>query len=512
MSVPAAVAGEVHVLTRRLSAAPHPLVLLHTLTDGGERPDTLLLEQADAASGGRRSLIVARSMGRVACRDDGGIEREALTPNGRSLFDAMGPMTLAPPRAESEELDDRARLTAPGPLDPLRRLLALMKAPGSARPGGPLLAGLFSYDLVDRIERLPAGRPGLAGVPLYLFWIPDRLILIDHAAGATTVAALAVGGDSFEKEYHDAEREIARLGRMVETLAGEQPAPPAPAPDGPVGVDLPDPEFADLVRRLQRHIVAGDVFQIVPSRTFTTPCADPFGAFRRMWDAECSAWRYWIRAPGFVLFGASPETALRVHGPSRRLVVRPIAGTFPRGQGGDGGTEQDARLQAALLTDPKELAEHLMLVDLARNDVARVSRPGTRRVERLLTVERHARVMHIVSEVAGELDAGLDALHAYAATLNMGTLVGAPKIKAASLLREHETTRRGAYGGAAGWLSADGSMDTAIVIRSAVVAGGLAHVRAGAGVVLDSDPRSEALETRRKAAALMASLTQEAVA
>jgi len=162
------------------------------------------------------------------------------------------------------------------------------------------------------------------------------------------------------------------------------------------------------------------------------------------------------------------------------------------------------------MTNPKELAEHLMLVDLARNDVARVSRPGTRTVSRLLTVERYQHVMHLVSEVVGELAGDLDALHAYAASLNMGTLVGAPKIRAAELLRQHETTKRGPYGGAVGYLAHDGSLDTAIVIRSAFVRDGVAQVRAGAGVVLDSDPAAEAEETRHKAAAVLRALTADA--
>jgi anthranilate synthase component 1 len=212
-----------------------------------------------------------------------------------------------------------------------------------------------------------------------------------------------------------------------------------------------------------------------------------------------------VRAPGFTLLGASPESAVRVAGRPRSVMLRPIAGTAPRGRRPDGSEdhELDARFQAALMTDAKELAEHMMLVDLARNDVARVSRPGTRRVSKLLTVDRYQHVMHLVSEVTGELDAGLDALHAYAASLNMGTLVGAPKIRAAELLRENECSKRGPYGGAVGYLTHSGDMDTAIIIRSALVRDGTAHVRAGAGVVLDSDPAREADETRRKAMAVL---------
>jgi anthranilate synthase component 1 len=190
--------------------------------------------------------------------------------------------------------------------------------------------------------------------------------------------------------------------------------------------------------------------------------------------------------------------------------VRPIAGTAARGRTREGEVDHDldARREAALRLDTKEVAEHMMLVDLARNDVARVSRPGTRRVSRLLAVERFTHVMHLVSAVEGELADGLDALHAYAATMNMGTLVGAPKVRAAQLLREYEASRRGVYGGAVGYLTNGGEMDTAIVIRAALVRDGIAHIRAGAGIVHDSTPAGEAQETRRKAEAVLRAIAR----
>jgi anthranilate synthase component 1 len=318
--------------------------------------------------------------------------------------------------------------------------------------------------------------------------------------------ALVVGGEHSEAAYHDAVRDVESLARVVETTGtrGMAAAMSESTPSG-IDVDLDDDEFAELVRRLQRHVVAGDVFQIVPSRTYTVACRDPLAAYRRLREANPSPYQFLIRAPGFTLLGASPETAVHVGGQPRRVTVRPIAGTAPRGRTDDGriDPELDARHQTVLMTDAKELSEHLMLVDLARNDVARVSRSGTRKVSRLLSVERYQHVMHLVSEVVGELSGGLDALHAYAASMNMGTLVGAPKIRAAELLRQYETTRRGPYGGAVGYLAHDGTLDTAIVIRSAFVKDGVAHVRAGAGVVLDSDPTSEARETRHKADAVL---------
>jgi len=504
--------GEILPLTRRVAGAPHPLALLSAVTEGGLRPDTMVFDRADGGEGTRRrSVIVARSMLRLSCRE-GSVRIDPLTPNGAALLPCLPSTADGGGATHGLELDDRARLLAPGPLDPLRAAILRPRLASRPDPLSHLALGVFAYDLVDRIEPLPPPRADDLGFPEYMAWIPDRLFIVDHDRSVTTTVALVVGGEGSSVLYNDAMRDVDRLARLAGDVAArgatEDPGPP---PAAPVGVDLTDGEFAALVRRLQRHIVEGDVFQIVPSRTFSTPCEAPFAACRRLWEAEPAPYRFWVRAHDFALFGASPETALRVDATSRRVTIRPIAGTFPRGQAGSApDPELDARLQAALLTDPKELAEHLMLVDLARNDVARVSRRGTRGVTRLLTVERHPHVMHLVSEVTGELEEGLDPLHAFAATLNMGTLVGAPKIRAAQLLREHETTRRGPYGGAVGILGADGAFDTGIVIRSALVADGLARVRAGAGVVLDSDPDAEALETRRKAAGVLGALTAEA--
>jgi anthranilate synthase component 1 len=512
MSGPRLSTGEILPLVRRFVGAPDPLALHAAVTEGGLRPNTLLLESADAATGvGERSVIVARSMLRLACRGRA-VEVEPLSPNGVAL---AGRIPRSFSNVDAVERDERARLLAPGPLDALRAAALEPRLVSEPGPFCHFAAGVFSYDLLDLFERLPAARVDGSGFPDYAFWIPDRTVIVDHIRNATTVVALVVGGDSAENSYHDAVRDIERLARVVEEIGAQETDgvadSTAPSRIDGVEVDLDDEAFADLVRRVRRHVVAGDVFQIVPSRTFSMPCDDPLTAYKRLRAANPSPYQFFIRAPGFTLLGASPETAVRVEGEPKQVSIRPIAGTAPRGRSADGSldAELDARHQAALLTDRKELAEHLMLVDLARNDVARVSRPGTRSVSRLLTVERYRHVMHLVSEVTGELAGGLDALHAYAASLNMGTLVGAPKIRAAQLLREYECTKRGPYGGAVGYLSHDGALDTAIVIRSAFVRDAIAQVRAGAGVVLDSDPDREAAETRHKAEAVLRALALE---
>jgi len=526
MSRPNLAPGEILPLVRRLGGAPDPLALYARLADKGHRADTLLLESADAATGlGEKSILLPRTMLRLECRGRE-VALTALSGNGRALQEWVATALAHAAEATREggrlvlrfaehgpgERDEHARLRQTGPLDALRTAVLGPHLVSSPAALSHLAAGVFAYDLVDQFEALPRPAADPLGFPDYVFWVPEQILILDHVHRATTIIASVVGGGDAEAAYHDAVRAVERLTGIVEETRDavhDGGAPPRPAP---VRTDLGDEAYADLVTRLQGNIVAGDVFQVVPSRTFSARCEDPFPAYVRLRAANPSPYMFYLRSPDATLFGASPETAVKVAAESRVVTLRPIAGTAPRGRQPDGrfDHELDARLQAALLTDAKELAEHMMLVDLARNDVARVSRPGTRRVSKLLTVDRYQHVMHLVSEVEGILADGLDALHAYTASMNMGTLVGAPKIRAAELLRGCEPSKRGPYGGAVGYLTHGGEMDTAIVIRSAYVRDAVAHVRAGAGVVLDSVPANEAMETRRKAAAVLQAITGEA--
>ena len=509
--------GHVTPLARRLAAAPDPLALFAALTDGGRRSDTALLESADRPHG-ERSILVPRCAVRLTARG-GEVEARALTPNGRRALSFIAERLEA--RCVGREGDDlarfcfplpvgepseRARLTAASPLDALRVLSRAWTL--TSRPSAlPLLAvGVFAYDQIDAFESLPPAREDPHGYPDFVFWLPEQMVMVDHRENTTTVLAHVFGGAGSERGQADAAGAVELLTRACEdvtlALPRVQEGPGAP---GGFACDQSDEAYAAVVMRAKGHIVAGDVFQIVPSRTFSGPCPDPLAAYTRLRALNPSPYMFYLRRDDDTLFGASPETSVKVAG--GRVEIRPIAGTRPRGRvDGRLDDDLDSRYEAELRTDEKEVAEHMMLVDLARNDVARVSEPGSRRVDGLLTVDRYSHVMHLVSYVSGQLRGGLDALHAYAASMNMGTLVGAPKVKAATLLREMEATRRGPYGGAVGYLSCDGEMDTAIVIRSALVVDGVAHVRAGAGVVYDSDPKAETDETRRKAEAVLRAL------
>jgi len=521
MTAPLLGFGELLPLTRRLGACPDPLALFGRLSDGGRRPDTVLLESADRVTGGgARSILALRSALRLTCRGRE-VDVAAVSPNGVAILpwlreraaraaairDRRGGFvaTFAPPPAGDRS--DAQRLRQASPLDVLRLAVTAPRLVSEPAELSHFAAGVFAYDLIDLFEDLPAPRGAADAWPSYEAWIPDRVIVVDHAQRLTTVYATVFGDGAAAATYHDAVQAVESLTRTVVGApeAAEGAAAAAPAPGAAAAhVDLDDAAYAGVVRALQRHIAAGDIFQVVPSRTFTLPCRDPLAAYAALRRANPSPYMFFLTGTAGTLFGSSPETCVQVAGAPRTVTLRPIAGTVPRRAAREGGDpEADARAEVALRTNAKELAEHLMLVDLARNDVSRISRAGTRRVTRLLDVERFSHVLHLVSEVTGELTADCDALHAYVASMNMGTVVGAPKLRAAELLRGCERSARGPYGGAVGYLTHGGEMDTALVIRSALVREGLAAVRAGAGVVADSDPDREAQETRHKAAAVL---------
>jgi anthranilate synthase component 1 len=510
----ATAAGEVVALTRRLGRGGDPLASYRQLTDG--RPHTFLLDGSVAGDEATRpSLVGVRSAVHLtATRDQ--VVVDPLTPNGDAAVDWLAGRVdgrrerrrLTIPLPPVPVTEEAARFRQPSPFDVLRRLAFEVEVRDEAMPFCHVLAGIIGYDAIDYFEALPVGGADPLDQPLVEFWVPDRLVVIDHGLRTSTVVATAWGGPGFEGRRVEAERELALLVDALERVddADDGEAAPSRGDRSPaVAADLGDEAFGAMVETVKQHLEAGEAYQVVPSRTFRLPCGDPLVAFGELRRSNPSPYSFYFVSGDRVLFGASPERHLLVDGATRRVSVTPIAGTAARGRGTNGmvDVDLDGRREIALRQDSKEAAEHLMLVDLARNDVARVAVPGSRQVSRLLSVERYQHVMHLTSEVTGTLAHGIDALEAYAATMPMGTLVGAPKVKAADLLRRLEPTRRGWYGGGVGYLRRDGTLETAIVIRSAVVKGGVAFVRAGAGVVLDSDPRSEARETTAKARAVL---------
>lgn len=390
--------------------------------------------------------------------------------------------------------------------DPLGDLDAVMSVHHPAEvPGLPRFwggaVGFFGYDIIRHVERLPNSPPDTLGLPDALFLLTGAMLVIDNLYGRAKVIIGVDVRDADEAglraRYDEALEHIDAL--VARLHDGEPPAPldlaPAPTGDPSFTSSVTREQYESGVRRIQEYIAAGDAFQVVLSQRLSVPLeAAPFDIYRALRALNPSPYLFYLDLDGFQLVGSSPEVLVRVE--ERKVVVRPIAGTRRRGA----SVAEDAELAADLLADPKECAEHLMLLDLGRNDVGRVSRYGSVRVPERMVIERYSHVLHMVSTVEGDVREGVTAMDVLRASFPAGTVSGAPKVRAMEIIDELETVRRGPYAGAVGYIANGGqTMDLAIAIRTMITAGGQAHVQAGAGIVADSDPASEYEETLNKA-------------
>ncbi len=434
----------------------------------GSGPSFLLESAEQGLRFGRWSFIGVRPRAQIFLRDG------VLTVDGAE-----------------REFDDPYRAVA-------TELSRYSQAPVDGLPpftGGAV--GLFGYDLVRYVEPLGDPNPDPVGLPDLALVITGALVAFDHLNHRITVLSnvfVEDGGD-IEAAYAQAVRVIEEIR---EALAGA--VPPARGRDREVGEfvsNMSDGGYADAVERIKEYVRAGDVFQVVPAQRWSGPCpVDPFSIYRGLRAVNPSPYMYFLDFDEFEVAGASPEPLVKVTG--RHAEYRPIAGTRPRGA----TAEEDIALAQELLADDKERAEHVMLVDLGRNDLGRVCEYGTVTVDELMQVETYSHVLHIVSSISGTLRAGTSAIELLRACLPAGTLSGAPKVRAMQIIDELETHKRGAYGGAVGYLSWGGDLDACIVIRTVVAKDGQAHVQAGGGIVVDSDATTEVAETVHKSAAV----------
>lgn len=394
----------------------------------------------------------------------------------------------------STDIDERRRLKAISNAEVLRKL---QLDAGYSHEMLPFLGGGFAYDYLDTFEVLPEVRDGENEYPDYEFVVAQTLLHVDHLNQSIVLHGVDVDAAELEArlDKHLAKAQELFDAPAADTTDATDTSGAANEKTVTVTADILDKDFRKHVVNLQKNIYEGDIYQVVPARSFSMECPDAFAAYRKLRETNPSPYMFYIRGADYELIGASPESNLKFSADTREVQLYPIAGTRPRGA----THELDIRNELDMRTDTKEVAEHTMLVDLARNDLARVAVPGTRRVADLLQVDRYSRVMHLVSRVVAELHPDFDAIDAYRACMNMGTLTGAPKLRAMELVRNTENKRRGSYGGAVGYLRGDGSMDNCIVIRSAFIKNDTAIVQAGAGVVRDSVPQSEADETLHKA-------------
>jgi anthranilate synthase component 1 len=460
-----------------------PVSAMLKLTDG--RPNSFLLESVEGgAIRGRYSFIglkpdlIWRCFGNHA-----EINRQA-----RFDADAFAPCPVA------------QRL---GTLASLRAVVneSRIQLPAHLPPMAAGLVGYMAYDMVRLVERLPDSNPDRLGLPDGMLLRPTAIAVFDTIEDKVTVITPVwpEGGMNAQAAYDAARKRLADVvADFGRSLPYRRSAPTEidqlPMPASNVGRE----GYHAMVAKAKEYVFAGDIFQVVPSQRFRLPFKlPPFALYRALRRLNPSPFLFFLDFGGFSVVGSSPEIMVRVR--DGKVTIRPIAGTRPRG----GSAAEDRRLAQELLQDPKERAEHLMLLDLGRNDVGRVAKVGSVRVTEQMVIEHYSHVMHIVSNVEGELDPRYDAIDALFAGFPAGTVSGAPKVRAMEIIDELESERRGIYGGCIGYISADGQLDTCIALRTAIVKDGMLFVQAGGGVVADSDPETEYQESVSKARALI---------
>ncbi|MEM9966148.1 MAG: anthranilate synthase component I [Asticcacaulis sp.] len=475
--------------TAPLSETRRPLIVSRRLTDdletpvsaylklGRQQPYSFLFESVEGgALAGRYSILTLRPDLIWRC-----VGEKAEIARGEAAIAAgtFTPETL--PSLESlRALVNANKLTIPDDLPPM--------ASG--------LFGVFGYDMIRLYEPLGPANPDPLNLPDAVIVRPSVICVFDNVKHEILLAT-TVWPDS--EDTVDAAH--ARLDRVEEDLRQSLPpkAVPLEKPQAPFTSPTSAADYGDIVERAKSYIAAGDIFQVVPSHRFSAPySADPFAFYRSLRRQNPSPYLFYLNFGNFQLAGSSPEILVRVR--DGKLTIRPIAGTRPRGQ----SVAEDKALEADLLADPKELSEHLMLLDLGRNDVGRVAKPASVRVTDKFYIERYSHVMHIVSNVEGDAPEDLDPVDALLAALPAGTVSGAPKVRAMEIIDELESVKRGVgYAGSVGYISGSGAVDLCIVLRTALFTEGQIHVQAGAGVVADSVPQSEYNETVHKAQALI---------
>ncbi len=417
--------------------------------------------------------------------------------NPEEVFRARGRVCSLESRGKRVQFDEN-------PIEQLRRLMARYR-PVRLPELPPLIAGAigyFAYDMVRLIERIPATGKDDLGLDDCVMMFYLGLVAFDHVRHRVWVIrnVFIDGSGSLRQKYDAAVREIRRTRRVLE---GPLPGKRSARKTGPLHVrsNMTRPQYLAAVRKAKRYIRDGDIFQVVPSQRFTAETnADPFEMYRALRVVNPSPYLYYLHLDKFSVVGSSPEMLIKVQG--RDAFYRPIAGTLPRGR----NEKEDREFERKLLADPKERAEHIMLVDLGRNDLGRVCEYGSVKVERLMFVERYSHVMHLVSSLRGRLREGVDCFEALMACFPAGTLSGAPKVRAMEIIDELEPTRRGIYAGAILYLDFSGNLDSCIGLRTLVAKNGRAHVQAGGGIVADSIPTREYQETVDKARALITAI------
>lgn len=506
---------QVKTLTRKLPLSLNPFQVYGVLADKGQVKHTALLETAEAGTHEHQRSVVMVSAALQIKALDNVVTLTALNPNGQELLKSIKSLEFLSQNFalndKGQELElildknqsasnEAQRLSEATTVTVLQYLRDLLEA-NTAENETSMLIGAFSYEVVEQYEKLPSIRKSQED---YCFYVADQLVIQHRESQSAKVVVKGFGNNA-----ENTVRLGVELENIYEVLVSQQSNEllsfDEQQENSSIALNISDNEYYEFVDRAKERIVKGDIFQVVLARTFNVSCSNAYKAYGKLRLTNPSPYMYFLNFGDKELFGASPESALKVN-KKREVYLYPIAGTRKRAIDeltGEINHDHDSRVEFELIEDKKESAEHMMLVDLARNDLAKVVVPGSREVIQLKRIVKYSHVQHMVSEIKGVLRPEIDSLVAYRACANMGTLTGAPKIKAMEIIREQESEGRGYYGGAVCVLNANDEFDSAIIIRSAVVSDGVAKISAGAGIVHDSEPNLEALETVNKAKAVI---------
>ncbi|QCI21336.1 anthranilate synthase component 1 (plasmid) [Buchnera aphidicola (Hyperomyzus lactucae)] len=505
---------EIEIIQTRAHYHSDPTKIFNHLC--GSKPATLLLETAEVnKKDDLESIMIVDSAVRI-CAKNNSVKLTPLSDNGAQILCALKKdlrnnshnkinvlekdknIYLQFPRFK-KNLNEDEKIFSLSVFDSFRFIFKIFKNTKKISKA-MFFGGLFSYDLISTFEELP-NLKGEQKCPDFCFYLAETLLVLDHQKKTCLIQ-----NSLFSKNLNERKRIVKRANEIEKKLKEKlYSIPPKKIKNISLTSNMSDDQYSSIIKNLQILIQKGEIFQVVPSRKFFLPCINALCSYQELKKSNPSPYMFFMQDKNFTLFGASPESSLKYDSKTNQVELYPIAGTRPRGRKKDGtlDLDLDSRIELEMRTNHKELAEHLMLVDLARNDLARICEPGSRYVSDLVKVDKYSHVMHLVSRVIGKLKAGLDALHAYAACMNMGTLTGAPKIRAMELISEYEGERRGSYGGAIGYFTDSGNLDTCITIRSAYIEKEIATIQAGAGIVFNSLPRDEVNESLNKAQAVI---------
>ncbi|WP_187308343.1 anthranilate synthase component 1 [Buchnera aphidicola] len=505
-------ACKIEILQRKARYHLDPTTIFNHLC--GSKSATLLLETAEVnKKNDLESIMIIDSAIRISAQNNS-VQLTALSDNGAYIlcmlknnldedkklkfFESSQSINIIFPAIENN-LDEDKKLFSLSVFDAFRFIMNIFNDT-KKKNKAIFFGGLFSYDLISSFESLPR-LENKQKCPDFCFYLAETLLVLDHQKQTCLIQNSIFTTNTDEKKRIQ-QRAIEIEQKLAEEL---NIIPKHEIKNIELTSNMSDLQYCNIIQKLQILIQKGEIFQVVPSRKFFLPCTNALSAYQELKKSNPSPYMFFMQDKDFKLFGASPESSLKFDSKTHQIELYPIAGTRPRGRKKDGSLDLDldSRIELEMRTNHKELAEHLMLVDLARNDLARICEPGSRYVSELVKVDKYSHVMHLVSKVVGKLKSGLDALHAYAACMNMGTLTGAPKVRAMQLIAESEQQKRGSYGGAIGYFTGSGNLDTCITIRSAYVEKDIATIQAGAGIVFNSVAKDEVNESLNKAQAVI---------